>query len=155
MIRTIMKGAIAGLGLILAASSLAQARTDAETKAIVLKFNNDAFAKGDKSALPGEMTDDFIEHHATAANATPERTRAQFLARFGSPSFRFVVPPPDQVLVSGDYVIFVTKRQAKDPTATGKTYEQDVFDLFKVSAGGKVSEHWDSGTINPGGKPPA
>ena len=158
MTRTILKGGIAAAALILALGGLAQARTDAETKAIVLKFNRDAFMGGDKAALPNEMSDDFIEHHPPSG--TPERTKAEFLSHFGKPMKRNpsmpMGPPPAPLftLVSGNYVLLVTVSNMPDPTMPGKTYQADNFDLFRVDDAGKVAEHWDNGTKRAPAPPP-
>ncbi len=165
MSKLIRTATLAAFGLALTMGA-AHARTDDETKAIVLKFNADAFGNGDKAALPGETADDFFEHHPTGAAQSPEGKRADFLAKFGKKQNRPAgagaggPPPPALVLVSGDYVLFVTKMNQPDPTAAGKTYEADWFDLFRVNADGKVAEHWDSGSVRampkgaPGGPPP-
>lgn len=141
-----LKAGIAALGLLLMAPGIAQARTDAETRAIVMQFNSDAFTKPNLSAVTSLMSPDFVDHDgpvdhdaflAMVKNMAHMPTRA---GGSGGP------PPPSLTLVSGNYVLLMTKQRQADPTAPGKTYEMDMFDLYRVNADGKVAEHWDSMT---------
>ena len=160
MSKILIRSSLAALALAIAPAAFA--RSDADTQAIVMKFNVDAFVKHDAKAAAAEMSQNFIEHHPP--QGAPERTRAEFLAMVARPMRAppgggpaSGPPPPDLIQVFGNYVLFMTKMQLPDPTAPGSKYDADWFDLFRVDAAGKVAEHWDSGTKRamPAAGPPA
>ena len=150
MSRTILKGGIAVLGLILAHAGIAQARNDAETKAIVVKFNTVAFMKPDPAAAARLTAPEFVDHDGPVAYDAFMTMIKQMASRPARPGGGGGPPPPNLILAHGDYVLFMTEQNMRDPTAPGKTYIADDFDLFRVNADGKVAEHWDNFTKSAG-----
>lgn len=146
------------LAIFAAAAGMAQARTPEQTEAIVLRFNKSFSGGLSKAQVAAMLSDDFIEHHPTPLGATPERTKAQFLARLNSggppkgvsvPAGLPPTPPAPMVIVANEnYVLLMTRLNTPYPNDPSKTYEQFMFDLFKVNAAGKITDHWDSFTVD-------
>jgi predicted SnoaL-like aldol condensation-catalyzing enzyme len=136
------------------------ARPPAETATIVLKFTPVFRGAFSRAELAGMLADDFIEHHPTALDASPERTKDEFINHFSGPrpspagSAPKAPPTPVVAMSTEDYVLLMTKRDTpymRDPT---RTYEAFTFDLYRVDAAGKIAEHWDSFKAD-GGLPPS
>ena len=159
MSRSVLMGGIAAAALLLLQTGAAQARSDAETKQIVMAFDA-AVMKGDTAAALKMVSDDFTDHDPGLV----VHSKAEFmnlLKRMDAPKPpKGPSGPPKEdrtYYVFGDNVMFISKRDFPDPTAKGKTYEAFRFDLFRVNAAGKVAEHWDSSLKrapgDPGGPP--
>ncbi len=133
----------------------AQARTDAETKAIVVKFNTVSFMKPNPAEAARLSSSDFVDHDGPVDHDAFLKMVKQMASQPARPGGNSGPPPPNLILAHGDYVLFVTESNTKDPTAPGQTYVADNFDLFRVNAAGKVAEHWDNFTksATPGGPP--
>ena len=150
MSRTILKGGIAVLGLILAHAGVVQARTDAETKAIVLKWNTVAFMKPNPTEAAKLTAPEFVDHDGPVDHDGIMKMIKQMASRPARPGGGGGPPPPNLTLAHGDYVLLLTEQNTPNPTAAGKTYIADNFDLFRVNAAGKVAEHWDNFTKSAG-----
>lgn len=118
----------------------------AANKKLVFDFWREVIQATDLTRAADYMTADFKEHNPTVPSGL-KGFLDHFRRVFTSPAP--VKPTIDDlvdVVAEHDLVILVLRKELDDPNHPGHKYSTTWFDMFRVT-GGKISEHWDYGTL--------
>lgn len=116
-----------------------------DAKALLAQFGAKIFHEKDFTALNELMREDYIQHNPLVGQGR-KGFQDFFEAWFkASPDFKFelkqIVSEGDKVWVYGTYS-GTHKGDWLGIPATGKAYQFDAVDIFRVQDG-KLAEHWD------------
>jgi steroid delta-isomerase-like uncharacterized protein len=120
--------------------------SDAETKTIARRFNEDVWGKGDQAALEELLDPDFVDHDALPGQPPGREGHAQILAAFRS-AFPDLNVTTEDIVSEGDKVVSRwTARGTHQgellgiaPTGNGVTIKG--IDVLRV-AEGRIVERW-------------
>ena len=123
----------------------------AANKKLLFDFWTEVFQTRDMSKAPDYMHEDYMQHNPAVPTG-----RAPFVNFFGTMPKQEKKNTIDNlvtIVAEGDLVVLAFKVECKDPRKEGATYTTTWFDMLRVKDG-KVSEHWDYGTIGGSGNAP-
>jgi steroid delta-isomerase-like uncharacterized protein len=118
-----------------------------QDKALIGRFVDEIFNRGNMSLADEVMTPDFVEHEQLPPGIPSGREGVKVLAsmmRSAFPDFKATI---EDIIAEGDKVVIrmtwsgTHKGEFMGIPATGKRVSIGVIDIIRVS-GGKVVEHW-------------
>jgi len=115
-------------------------------KKVVYEFYRQVWETGNADLLGNFYAADFIEHNPAVPPGGLDGLKTFLRRRFpqARPAGAELQNPPALVLVDGDIVTWIFRRDQKDPR-DGSPYNSFWFDSYRVR-NGKVVEHWDAAT---------
>lgn len=146
------KRILAAAALLLSASSPLFAQRAAVSiqeeanRKLVFEFYRQVWETGNAELLPKFYAPDYKEHNPAVPPGGLDGLVRFLKMRFPTPlpAGKELKNPPAVVLVDGDLVTWIFRREVKD-LRDGSPYNSYWFDTYRVQ-NGKVIEHWDAAT---------
>jgi predicted SnoaL-like aldol condensation-catalyzing enzyme len=126
----------------------------ARNKKIVFDFWRIVYEGGRMERAPDFMTKEYIQHNPNVKSGRDAFINTIGKARPPKPVVPYIKVPVFQIIAEKDIVMVAFKRKVRDRQNPDHIYFMTWYDVFRITPGGKITEHWDPSEMWVNGKPP-